>query len=177
MANAPVNTIFFCQHMRKCYFFVLLFLFFACNTKNNNEINLFNNNSFKLHSGESLKDITPCITEMYTEYFNTQQIQIPLFKYIKHVDYVIFIGIPYNTSIDKMVNLRLNKPDSCHAILERNTTGFFNKYKKNGYYISEYSAVLENKSMIYISAMSYSKVISDSLFNKAEIIKRIKIIK
>ena len=163
--------------MRKCSVFVLLFLLLSCTGKNSKEINLFNNNSFKLKTGETLLEITPCITQMYTGYFNNQQIQIPLFKYIKHVDYVIFIGIPYNTSIDKMVNFRLNQPDSCHAFLERNSTGFFNKYRKNGYYISEYSAVLENKSLIYISAMSFSKEISDSLFNKAGIIKRIKIIK
>jgi len=152
---------------------VFLFLYLSCTNNNSKEINLFNNISFTLHTGEKLSEITPVITDMYSEYFNNQQVQIPLFKYIKHKDYVIFIGIPYDTSIDKMMNLQSMKPDSCHVSLEKISTGFFNKYKKNGYYIFEYSAVFENKSLIYISAMSDSKEISDSVFNKQGIINRI----
>ena len=126
-----------------------------------------------MHSGEAVMDVNSSIAQMYTEYFNNQQIQIPLFKYIKHTNYVIFIGIPYDTSIAGMIKTQLEKPDSCHLLLESNSKSFFNRYKKNGYYITEYAIVLENNSIVYLATLADTKEIADSLFNKSEIAKRI----
>ena len=161
--------------MRRLLIYLLLILFISCTPKNRNEINFFNNTVFEIHKGETLMNIRPSITEMYTEYFNNQKIQIPLFKYIKHSNYVIFIGLPYDTSIEKMIKSQTMKPDSCHLALETNSKSFFNRYKKNGYYITEYSTVLENNSIIYIATLADTKEVSDSLFNKSEISKRIKL--
>jgi hypothetical protein len=161
--------------MRRLILFLFLILVISCTTKNKNDIKLFNNISFEMRNGETLMDIHSSIKEMYTEYFNNQQIQIPLFKYIKHRNYIIFIGIPYETSIHKMTKIQLEKPDSSRLFFESNNKSFFNKYKKNRFYITEYSILIENNSMIYISTMTNSKEISDSLFNKSEIVKRIKI--
>jgi len=126
-----------------------------------------------MRSGEAVMDVNSSITQMYTEYFNKQQVQIPLFRYIKHANYVIFIGIPYDTSIAKMIKTQSEKPDSCHLLLETNSNSFFNRYKKNGYYITEYATVLGNKSIVYLATLADTKEISDSLFNKSEMTKRI----
>ena len=126
-----------------------------------------------MHSGEAVMDVNPSITQMYTEYFNNQQVQIPLFRYIKHPNYVIFIGIPYDTSIAKMTKTQSEKPDSCHLLLESNPKSFFNRYKKNRYYIAEYATVLENNSIVYLATLADTKEIADSLFNKSDIAKRI----
>jgi hypothetical protein len=150
-------------------------LFLSCTPKNKNEIQLFNNISFEIYAGETLMDIRPSITEMYTEYFNNQHIQIPLFKYIKQSNYVIFIGLPYDTSIDKMIKIQSEKPDSFRLFFESNPTSFYNKYQKNGYYITEYSTVLENSSIIYIATLADTKEVSDCLFSKLQISKRIKL--
>jgi len=161
--------------MKRLLIYLFPVLFLSCTPKNRNEINLFNNISFEIYAGETLMDIRPSITEMYTEYFNNQYIQIPLFKYIKHRNYVIFIGLPYDTSIDKMIKIQSEKPDSFRLFFESNPTSFYNKYQKNRYYITEYSTVLENNSIIYIATLADTKEVSDSLFNKSEISKRIKL--
>lgn len=161
--------------MKKLSFYLLLLSFFSCSTKHRNEISLFNDITFELREGETLQEIQPCITQLYQEYFNTQKIQIPLFKYIKHKDYVIFIGIPYNTSIAEMITIKSEKQDSCHLNLRSNTNTFFSTYKKNGFYISEYATVLEDNSIIYVSTMAETKRAMDSLFTNTRLSERIKL--
>lgn len=160
--------------MKKLSFYLLLLSFFSCSMKHRNEISLFNDITFDLQAGESLQEIHPCITQMYQEYFNSKEIQIPLFKYVKHKDYVIFIGIPYCTSMDQMIKIQSEKRDICHSYLECNAKSFLTKYKKNGYYVTEYSKVLEDNSIIYLSTMAETKEASDSLFTKLKLSGRIK---
>lgn len=162
--------------MRKLSVCLLLFSFLSCTTKHRNEIILFNDISFELYAGEALQEIHPCVTQMYTEYFTTKKIQIPLFRYIKHKDYVIFIGIPYGTSIDKMIKMQTEKRDSCQSFLESNSKSFISKYMKNGYYITEYSTVLEDNTLIYLSTMAETKDASDSLFTNQKLSERLKLI-
>ena len=161
------------------FFFIfisLLSLFTSCTkTKNNNQLELFNNITFELKAGEQVVDIKPNINELYTELFNNHEPQVPLFKFIKHSNYKVFIGIPYNTSIDEMIKSQLQKPDSSLIFLKSGHNFIYNTYRNNEYYITEYSEVLKNKTIIYISSVSNEKSISDSLFNMLEISKRIKL--
>lgn len=161
--------------MKKIIIFISILSFISCTKKNNNAIDLFNGISFEMQTGEALIEIKPNINELYSEYFNNRQPQVPLFKYIKHSNYKIFIGIPYDTSINKMIKTQLEKPDSSRVFFESSSNYFFTKYKKDGFYIAEYATVFKNNAIIYISSMTDRKEISDSLFNKLKISKRLKL--
>lgn len=161
--------------MKKLIIFISIVLLCSCTKKSNNSISLFNNISFEMRNGEALTDIHPSISELYSEYFNNQQTQIPLFKYIKNSNYKIFIGIPYDTSIKKMVKTKLKEPDSCRVFFESNSYSFFTKYKRDKFYITEYASVFGKGTIIYISTITDIKEISDSLFNKSNMSKRIKL--
>jgi len=129
-----------------------------------------------MQTGEVSMFIQSDVNALYSEYFNHKQPQIPLFKYIKNIDYDIFIGIPYDTSLKKMVKTQLVKTDSSNVFFESNSNYFFKRYRKDGFYISEYATVFKNNTIIYVASMTKKKVVSDSLFNKLEIAKRIKLL-
>lgn len=128
-----------------------------------------------MHKGETLMGIKPSINELYSAYFNNRQPQIPLFKYVKHLNYQIFIGIPYDTSISNMIKAQLEKPDSLRVFFESNPNYFFTKYERDGLYITEYASVYENRNILYISTITNMKEISDSLFNMSDVSTRIKL--
>ena len=157
---------------------VILILFIiivlSCSIKKEKEISLFNNIVFEMYDGEAIINIKPKILNMYTEYFNNQLIQVPLFRYIESKNYKIFIGIPYNTSIEQLIKSQLAKPDSSRLYLKSDSLFYFTKYVKDGFYITEYASASENKPLIFTSTMADSQVLSDSLFNELELSKRIK---
>ena len=95
-------------------------------------------------------------------------------KYIKHADYEIFIGIPYNTSIQQLFQNQLKKQDSLIDMLYSDSHSHYVKYKRNDFYIAEYATKVASNSLIYIYTMSISKEVTDSLFNKFELSSRVK---
>ena len=94
--------------MKKLLSILIIISFFACtSSKKDKEVFIFNNISFKLIEGESLVDIKPKIKENYLSYFKNTNLQIPLLKSIKNKDYKIYLGIPYNTSIEKLIKFQI----------------------------------------------------------------------
>lgn len=161
--------------MRKHILFIILLLFFSCSKESSNSITLFNEISFEIRTGEALENILPDISDFYSTYFNNRQPQIPLFKFISHPDYKIFIGIPYNTSIDGIVMAKSEITDSCRIIFESNSDYFFTKLNRNGYFMTEYARVFDKGNIIYIAIITEVEEISDSLFNRFNISERLKI--
>jgi hypothetical protein len=161
--------------MKKLIIFISIILLCFCTNKSKNSISLFNNISFQIQNGEENTEIQQNISMLYTEYFNNQQTQIPLFKFIKHSNYKIFIGIPYDTSIEKMIKTKLEENDSCRISFESNSKSYFAKYNRDRFYISEYATIFDNGTIIFISTLTNMKEISDSLFNKSKISTRIKL--
>ena len=174
-------VIFLYHHAFLCYLikmkkiFVVLFIIsiLSCSKENKNEIPLFNELSLKIYDGESIVAVNTEIKDKYSKCFNSSIIQIPLLKYIKGKNYEIYIGVPFNVSIEAMIENQLSMQDSVAVDFKSDSLHYFKSYKKNEIYIAEYAAKIDNKSLLYISTMSDSKALSDSLFNEQQLSKRI----
>lgn len=153
---------------------VLIFLsILSCSDINRNIIPLFNGITFEMNEGEEMGVITSSVKEIYAENFNNSEIQIPLFRYIKHSNYQIFIGIPYNTSINELTQNQLRKQEDLISNLKGDSLYFYDRYKRGDFYMTEYAAMFSNNSLIYISTISPSKELTDSLFIQSELLSRI----
>lgn len=152
---------------------LVLISIISCSGGKRDEIDLFNGLSFKMEEGETLANIDFITSDMYTKYFNSGNIQAPLFRHIKHAGYDIFIGIPYNTSIVAMVEDQLERKDSAITSFRSDSLRYYKNYKRDAYYITEYAAKAANKSLIYICTMSNTKELADSLFNELKLSERI----
>jgi len=159
--------------MKKISLVLLILTLISCTGNKQNQVPLFNELSFKMQSGESNVEIDSDAKTQYQKYFTYQFIQIPLFKHIHHSDYEIFIGIPFNTSLDAMVKNQLQKPDSLKIYLKSDSTRFFNSYKTDSCYVTEFANKLASNTLIYVSVLTRSKELSDSLFKESELTKRI----
>ncbi len=159
--------------MKKSFIVLLIISLMACTNKKRNELPLFNEFTFKMYAGESIVEINSKTKNKYFKYFNNRLIQVPLFKYIKHNNYEIFIGIPYNTSIEAIVKNQLEKQDSSITNLKYDSLSYYEKYKRDDFYITEYARKISNKSLLYISTMSKSRELTDSLFSELGLSNRI----
>jgi hypothetical protein len=164
----------FIDLLKRLLLFTFIFSFHSCSTGGGNEIRLFNNLTFILCQGEYIAEINTGIVNKYTGYFNNQDIQIPLFRYIKNDNYEIFIGIPYNTAFEKLALSRLAVSDSSRQNFKNDSSFLYNRYVKNGYIITEYSEEFDNSSIIFISTITSDAGLSDSLFSEAALRGRVK---
>jgi hypothetical protein len=160
--------------MSKQVLFPILILFLSCSKESSNSITLFNSISFEIRTGEIPDHNLFDINDLYTTHFNNRLIQIPLFKYISHPEYKIFIGIPYDTSINEIVMSKSQITDSCCIDYERNSVYFFIRYKKDRFFITEYARLFDNGNIVYISTMTGIEELSNTLFNKFNISERLK---
>jgi hypothetical protein len=161
----------------KNLFFAILSLFlFSCSNKggdSNSDIPLFNDCTFKLHSGELLTESNTATQRLYENYFNNTDIQIPLFKHIKHTEYDIFIGIPVGTSVEGMSKTVLEKHNSTLDNFKKDRNYCYNQYILNGLYITELAIKIDDKSLFYISSITSNKLFVDTLLNYRELSRRI----
>ena len=72
-----------------------------------------------------------------------------------------------------MIENQLSLQDSVAVDFKSDSLFYFKSYKKNEIYISEYAIKTNNESLLYVSTMSDSKTLTDSLFNDKELSKRI----
>lgn len=157
----------------KYYIFVLLvILLSACSTNPKNNIDLFNGNSFKLNSNEKESQITTGLKNSYLDFIKEKEIQIPLFKSIKNSNYVIFIGLPVNTSASKLFETSIFNDSLLLTSKTDNSSYDFKKYKNGNQFISEYSANIQD-NLVYILTITDSENVSDSLFNFGELSSRL----
>ena len=159
--------------MKKIFVVLFILSILSCSKENKNEIPLFNELSFKIYDGESIVAVNTEIKDKYSKCFNSSIIQIPLLKYIKGKNYEIYIGVPYNVSIEAMIENQFSMQDSVAVDFKSDSLFYFKSYKKNEIYISEYAIKTNNESLLYVSTMSDSKTLTDSLFNDKELSKRI----
>ncbi|MEL0651388.1 hypothetical protein V6246_08135 [Algibacter sp. TI.3.09] len=152
--------------------FCLLFIT-SCSNNNKNEIPLFNNIVIKKATGESEKPLNQLISNSHKENLNYKSIQIPLYRYLNSKNYKIFIGLPYNTTIEKMIATELKNKTDNTIYFEQDSISFIKQIKKDDNYATTYVTKIEDNSIIYFCGVSKSKKTSDSLFNKVEFSKRI----
>ncbi|MFA9388174.1 MAG: hypothetical protein ACERKD_00115 [Prolixibacteraceae bacterium] len=139
----------------------------------NKEISLFNGLKFELNKGEVVNYVDMHVNDKYTRYFNNRKIQIPLFKYIKNADYEIFIGVPFNTTIDAFIQDQLKNQDFATTKITYDSISCYKNSKMDNFYIVEYARNYSNKSLLYIAAISNSLELSDSLFSMSQLSNRI----
>lgn len=155
--------------MRKSHsFFIVFLLLLSSCSKNNTDknVSLFNGISFHLKKSEKEERITPDINRKYkTLLVNHQDIEIPLFKYIKGEDYDIFIGLPYNTTLKRLYHsdsLRKNTPNIQYVL---DSSYYLKNYERDSLKVQE--AIISKgvkNSLFYIATISKNKnILNDSL--------------
>jgi hypothetical protein len=153
---------------------MIVLLFVACSPTIDNELPLFNNTKFTLYAGEAVSAVTPKIADAYAAYFIGEGIQVPLFKFVKHRNYEIFIGIPYNCSILQLIKNQTETRDCSQLYIRKDSLCFFNKYSKDGIWITESASITADKSLFYILTIARSQKLSNSLFTQTALSGRIK---
>lgn len=134
---------------------------------------LFNSISFKLNEGEKVVLIDANKKNIFNAYFNDSSIKIPLYKCIKSDSLLIFIGIPYNTSIKKLAADSLSR----ELILTNFTSDSINYLYKDFRIENSHVSVLTkniNRNLVYILATSKSKKTIKSLLNYKALSNRFK---
>ncbi len=161
--------------MKKILIFFLVVSLTACSKEKSNGITLFNDLVFKMQEGEIVRGIDEAVKNNYLKYLDNPNIQIPLFKYIKHNDYEVFIGVPYNTSIKEIIDYQLKSTEGKDTSLyfKADSISYYKQCKKDELYIAAYASAIDSKSLLYIAAISASKSLSDSLFNQSQLSNRI----
>jgi len=144
----------------------------GCASQNEREVVLFNDITFELKDGEEILSIDYQTKEYFHSYFENTNIQVPLFRCIKAGDYIIYLGIPIHAGIDKLIDLRQTTIDNYTAFESDSLTYFYISHQRDTDYITEYSKAFEN-NFIYVLTVSNSGEISDSLFNRKEMSKRL----
>jgi hypothetical protein len=145
---------------------LLLFIFISCNQKKDNRyLSLFNNISFITETNERpAKVITPSIKDTYQSLYNQSSIQIPLFKCIQANEYTLYIGLPYNTSISKLIESQSAHQAHFSDFRSDSLTYYYLSQKTNDVYLAEYT-VNCNGNLIYVLAETKNSAVCDSLFN------------
>ena len=124
------------------HFFLLAFLLIFSNCSNSSsikQITLSNGMSFKLLNGETNTDIDQYIINYYESYFNTDiENQIPLYKYIKHNKYEIFIGLPIGSNSSSTIQQKGEKYKNTDQLIYIDSLNNSIGYKINNYFFTEH---------------------------------------
>ena len=135
-----------------------------CTSKQDQSVLLFNKISFKLNNGEDVVKIDSNKKEIFNSYFDKKSVQIPLFRCIKSDSYLIFIGIPFNTSVKELTGCRLTHTLNQMFFEGDSTNYFYKKYSNEKEQITIYTRNFSN-NLVYVLTVSNSAKLSDSLFN------------
>ena len=160
--------------MNKLIYLLFCFLFVCCsNNSKHNEVEIFNGLKFKLQEAEVQENINDVTKKNYFSFFGKNKNQLPLFKFIKSKNYEIYIGLPFKTSIPKLLSNSISVNDSSVIILNSDSVSFmFRKSKLNNNYITEFAKQYD-ANIIYLLCVSNSKFVSDSVFSFEKLSKRI----
>lgn len=145
----------------------------CCTSKQDESVLLFNTIFFKLNNGEEVVEIDTKKKEIFNSYFDKNDVQIPLFRCIKSDSYLIFIGIPFNTSVKELTDYSLTQALN-QTFFEGDSTNYFYKtYSNEKEQITTYTRNFNN-NLVYVLTVANSAELSDSLFNTKELSNRFK---
>ncbi|MCE1187580.1 MAG: hypothetical protein LWX56_00435 [Ignavibacteria bacterium] len=158
------------------YYFLFLILFsFSCTQQNSrvNHCEIFNGIGMACLNSEKIEPISEPVKDLYTKLlFSSSGTPVPLFRHITGTGYHIFIGIPYNTSINQLAEQICSKNGVDEFEKSSGDEYFYCTYKKGDYYICEYVFSREHKSVIYLATAGREKSVRDSLFQLSQFQKR-----
>ncbi|MEO0472354.1 MAG: hypothetical protein AAF206_22210, partial [Bacteroidota bacterium] len=92
-----------------------------------NQIALFSDRCFRLNLNEDVPDIDQAIADRYAAYFNNGQSPVPLFRYVRADSCDIFLGLPYGSTLDKLMTGKLINQDRDLFGIETDSAIFFIK--------------------------------------------------
>ena len=145
----------------------------CCTSKQASNVLLFNKISFKLNDGEEVVKIDSKKKEIFNSYFDKKSVQIPLFRCIKSDSYLIFVGIPFNTSVKELTDYSLTHTLN-QTFFEGDSINYFYKtYSNEKEQITIYTRNFSN-NLVYVLTVSNSAKLSDSLFNIKALSNRFK---
>lgn len=146
-------------------FLCIVLTLWGCTSKEEHEITLFNDTTFKLTEGEAMSSIDAKTEEDYYSYLNNNTaIQIPLFKCITSETYSIYLGLPIHTTIKKLADFKLKEVNNSSFFESDTTSYFYIRHQNKDKYISEYAKVVDGNT-IYVLTVANALNVSDSLFN------------
>lgn len=149
---------------------ICFLLLLACVKQNSNNVKLFNDVEFVLGEGESSDLVDSNLANEYRSYVLNPDYEFPLFKYIKHTDYQIFIALPFNMDTEKLFNLDFFT--SKNIDFKNGDNYIFFKHKKKDMFVVEY--LLEyNQSVFHFLCITNDEDIDNNLLSYDKLIQRI----
>lgn len=163
--------------MKSISIIIIGIFLFQCSPSHNNEIPVYNDITFKLYQSESVEEITPTTVELYDTLFNGANSEIPLFRSIKHQKYNLFIGLPFNTSYEKLRNEKITRHSTSYISKTVTDSCFFIEYSINNKTIATEHLINSgnNNSLVFIATLRRAESNNrDSIFSFNGFNQRIK---
>lgn len=141
----------------------LLTALFACSSQDRSVLKIYYNLAFRLEEGEVAVTVDSRARDTFDFYFDTLNVQIPLFRQIGAEGYDIFIGMPFNTEIERIGEIVLEERYTLEY--SEDTAGLV--YKK---YSSEKEAVVIyaeefHGNKLFLMVVGNKGALSDSIFS------------
>jgi hypothetical protein len=155
--------------MKKLLVVLHLALILSCGS-NKNELFILPGLSVQVHDQET---VIPISTELSTTFQHYQQntgLTIPLTKSIHHEQYDLYVGIPFNTSLNEVASA-LQRLDKVLDFKHDSTTVFA------AYSVDEYAvrliAAQAGQNLVYLLAVAPTVTAADSLFSRSQLSDRL----
>lgn len=150
---------------------VVIMVHVGCNNQHDQQVTLFNKISFKLIDGEKVVKIDDRIEQNFNSFFGSSTVQIPLFRCVQNDDYIIYIGIPYNTTLKELALRGIEQSSSKTFFEGDSTTEIYMSYTFKKDFLTSYTRNFDN-NLVYVLAVAHSEQLSDTLFNREELSNR-----
>jgi hypothetical protein len=161
-------------------YFPLLFLTFlaSCGPKQQEDIVLFNRVSFFIKPDETSVNIDAFIRDEYIKYLPVGQANIPLFRYLQHDQYGIFIGLPFAITADSLHKIKPAVPFIQQIAELKDSSRYTYRHfiNKAGLHIHTLSYQVNN-SKVFVLGRTNNKTISDTVFSAKALTHRFQISK
>jgi hypothetical protein len=158
---------------RKILYLTISISLLCCTSAQDDALLLFNAISFHVNDNEDIIKIDLEKNDHFNSFFDTNSVQIPLYRCIKSKNHLIFIGIPFNTSVEELANYELTSDWEPTSFESDSTTYFYKKYTNGKEHITIYTKNYGN-NLVYVLTTSNSAVVTDSLFNPTALSNRFK---
>lgn len=154
---------------------LFLGVFSSCTSSSADEVYLFNDLYFSLQAGEEEAPINDTVRRIYEAHFAYPNTQVPLFKYVKHRDYAIFLGLPVRASVNRMLDELVQRPDlpAADYTLENGKDFYYATYRKDSVYVAEYLKQTTDQSLVFLGLLSSDQVPGGHIAERVNLSARI----
>ena len=152
-------------------YLLVIIVHVCCNNHRYEHVPLLNNISFKLIDGEKVVEIDDRIEQKYNSHFDSNVIQIPLFRCVQNDSYIIYLGIPYNTSLKELANCSVEQSPTKVIFEGDSTKEIYKSFVSEKDYVTSYARNFDN-NLVYVLAVANSALLSDTLFSREELSNR-----